>query len=133
MGVDAPGFDTVAGCRDVVDSRDHVLRKRQELGDYRLSVGGKGEVFVVHLKTGGEEISARVLKAHDNRDIVGPVNRQQSSTPSCSTTRARDSRPSISRCHYGFQVDPYANRACDGLISLALAFGRPCRWREKDA
>src|ERR1700720_2959301 len=65
MGVDAPGFDIGAGCRDVVDSRDHVLRKRQELGDFhRLRVGGKDEVFVVHLKTGGEEISARILKAH---------------------------------------------------------------------
>src|ERR1700722_2381703 len=65
MRVDAPGFDTVASCCDVVDGRDHVLRKRQELGDfYRLSVGGKDEIFVVHLQTGGEEISAWILKAH---------------------------------------------------------------------
>src|ERR1700730_1381234 len=69
MGVDAPGFDTVASCCDVVDGRDHVLRKRQELGDFhRLSVGGKDEVFVVHLEAGGEEISARILKAHAIND-----------------------------------------------------------------
>ena len=63
------GFDTVAGCCDVVDSRDHVLRKRQELGDFRrLRVRGKDQVFVVHRKTGGEEISARVLVVYVKDD-----------------------------------------------------------------
>src|ERR1700680_26639 len=65
MGVDAPGFDIGASCRNTVDSQDHVLRKRQELVDFhRLGVGGKDEVFVVHLEAGGEEIAARILKAH---------------------------------------------------------------------
>src|SRR4029077_20759597 len=65
MGADAAAVGVGARCGDIVDSRDHVLRKRQELGDFhRLRVGGKDEVFVVHLKTRGEEIAARVLKAH---------------------------------------------------------------------